>query len=68
MRKIIFILTIYLIGLTSMQAQQYSLKQSIDYALANQEALKNLDIDRQLAQKKINEAIHPTPKICTMFR
>jgi outer membrane protein len=56
MKKVIFILTIYLVVLNTIQAQQYSLKQSIDYALANQEALKNLDIDRQLAEKKISEA------------
>lgn len=56
MKKIIFLLTLYLNALNYIQAQQYSLKQSIEYALANQEVLKNLDIDRQLAQKKISEA------------
>ena len=56
MKKIIFFLSLYLVALSNIQAQQYNLKQCVDYALANQEVLKNLDIDRQLAQKKINEA------------
>jgi outer membrane protein len=56
MKKIIFIIVLYSTALNYIHAQQYSLKQSVDYALANQEALKNLDIDRELAKKKISEA------------
>ena len=52
MKKILLlILSVTVLG--TLQAQQFSLKQSVDYALENQESLKNLDIDRQLAEKKI---------------
>ncbi|HVD98246.1 MAG TPA: TolC family protein [Cytophagaceae bacterium] len=54
MKKIL--LLIFVLPFVGLKAQQFSLKQSIDYALANQEQLKNLDIDRQLVEKKISEA------------
>jgi outer membrane protein len=56
MKNIIFILIICVVAVSNANAQQFNLKQSVDYALANQEALKNIAIDRQLAEKKINEA------------
>lgn len=56
MKKIVSLFSLLVLMSASLPAQQFSLKQSIDYALANQEQLKNLDIDRQLAEKKINEA------------
>ena len=56
MKKSILIILIYIVVVSTTNGQQYSLKQSVDYALANQETLKNLDLDRQLAEKKISEA------------
>ena len=56
MKKILSLFSLLLLVAVSLPAQQFSLKQSIDYALANQEQLKNLDIDRRLAEEKINEA------------
>jgi outer membrane protein len=54
--KKITLLIACLVALIRTEAQQFSLKQSIDYALVNKESLKNLAIDRQLAEKKISEA------------
>jgi outer membrane protein len=57
MKKIIFLLLLSVTVFNILKAQQqFSLKQSVDYALENQETLKNLEIDRLLAEKKINEA------------
>ncbi len=56
MKKIIFLFIVSIASNNYLWAQKFSLKESIDYALANQETLKNLEIDRQLAEKKINEA------------
>jgi outer membrane protein len=55
MKKIIFTIFTFLIIL-SVSAQQYTLTQSVEYAVSNLENLKNLDIDRQLAEKKLKEA------------
>ena len=56
MKNSLIIILIYVATLATSQGQYYSLKQSVDYALANQEALKNIDLDRQLSEKKLSEA------------
>ncbi len=56
MKTILVTILIYLSVLINVQGQYFSLKESIEYALKNQETLKNIELDRQLAEKKISEA------------
>jgi len=62
------ILTLYLlcfaIGTSQAQENTFSLKQAIDYALANHSAVKNALLEEEIANKKINELIGAgTPQI-----
>ncbi len=55
MYKILTIIVLNGMLMNSSFAQNFSLDESISYALKNQENIKNVSIDRQIAEKKIKE-------------